>query len=65
MTAESRVQDAREAPGRVVPHQQAHVVPAPSERFGLELGVLDHGAPERPGVRNDDSDLHAAIMPPR
>ena len=27
MTAQSRVQDAREAPGRIVPHQQAHVCP--------------------------------------
>ena len=51
--------DARELPGRVVAHDQAHVVAELLERRGLQLRVLDDRAPERPRERDDDPDLHA------
>ena len=46
-------------PGRVVAHQDLHVVPAGAERARLVLGVLDDPAPVRPGEGDDDADLHA------
>ena len=33
-------------------------MPERAQRGRLELGVLDDGPPERPGVRDDDPDLH-------
>ena len=57
--SDPRVQDARELPRRVVPHDQAHVVAELLERCRLQLRVLDDGAPERPRERDDDPDLHA------
>ena len=44
----ARVQEARELPRRVVPHQDLHVVPAPPQGVGLVLRVLDHPSPVRP-----------------
>ena len=49
----------RELAGRVVRHDEAHLVPARLQRRSLQLGVLDHRPPERPGERHDDADLHA------
>ena len=46
-------------PGRIVAHQDLHVVATPPERCGLVLRVLDDTAPVRPRERNDDADLHA------
>ena len=56
------VERSRELPGRVVPHDQPHVVAPRLEGGGLELGVLDHRAPERPRERHDDADLHARSL---
>ena len=56
--ADPRMQGARELAGRIVPHDQAHVVPPLAERSRLELRVLDDGAPERPRERHDDANLH-------
>ena len=58
VAAVARVQHARELPGRVVAHDRPHLVAEASQRFGLELGVLDDAAPEGPRVRDDDADLH-------
>src|SRR5689334_4330455 len=55
------MQEARELPGRVVPHHDAHVVPAATKRSRLMLGVLDDAAPVRPGEGDDDADLHAGV----
>ena len=55
---EPRMQDAREAPRRVIAHDRSGLDPELAERLCLQLGVLDHGSPERPGVRDDDPDLH-------
>ena len=51
-------------PGRVVAHDRAHVEAEPPQGLCLELGVLHHRTPERPGVRDDDPDLHAASIEP-
>ncbi len=59
---DARVQGARELPRRVVAHHQPHLVPTRLERGRLELGVLDHRAPERPRERHDDADLHAGSL---
>ena len=56
--ADPRMQCTRELAGRIVPHDQAHVVPPLAERSRLELRVLDDGAPERPRERHDDANLH-------
>src|SRR5262245_31061231 len=53
-----RVEDAAEGAGRVVPDQQTGLDPERLERARLRLGVVDDAAAERPGVRNDDADLH-------
>jgi len=45
---EPGVENPREAARRVVAHHEPDVVPDRAERGGLELGVLDHGSPERP-----------------
>lgn len=58
MATEARVEGAREASRRVVAHHEAHVHAETTERVRLELGVLDHCSPERPGVRDDDPDFH-------
>ena len=64
--ADPRVEGTRELPGWVVAHHQAYLVPARLQRFGLELGVLDDGAPERPRERHHDADLHAwSLFTPR
>ena len=47
-------------PGRIVAHDQAHVVAELLERCRLQLRMLDDRAPERPRERDDDPDLHAA-----
>ena len=46
MAADPGVEGARELTRRVVAHHQPYLVPTRLERFGLELGVLDDGAPE-------------------
>jgi hypothetical protein len=58
VTTEARVERAREAARRVVAHDEAHVQAETAERVRLELGVLDHCSPERPGIRDDDPDFH-------
>ena len=45
-------------PGRVVAHDQPHVVAQLLERRRLQLRVLDNRPPERPRERDDDPDLH-------
>ena len=46
VAADPGVEGARELTRRVVTHHQPYLVPTRLERFGLELGVLDDGAPE-------------------
>src|SRR5215217_2605682 len=58
--AETRVQNAREAPRRVVPHDRARLHAQLPEGLRLQLRVLDHRAPEGPRVRDDDPDFHGA-----
>ena len=58
--AGARVEHPRQVPGRVVAHDDLHVVAAAPQRCALVLGVLDHPSPVRPGERHDDADLHAA-----
>ena len=48
MASEPGVEDAREAPRRVVAHHEPDVVSELAKCGGLELGVLDDGSPERP-----------------
>ncbi len=61
-----RVERTRELPGWVIAHHQAYLVSARLQRFGLELGMLDDGAPERPRERHHDADLHAwSLFTPR
>ena len=55
VAAVTRVQHARELPGRVVAHDRLHLAAERAERLRLELGVLDDAAPEGPRVRNDDA----------
>ena len=55
-----RVQGARELARRVVADHVRASTPRRAERLGLELGVLDHGAPEGPRERHDDAHLHGA-----
>ena len=60
VAAEPRVENAREAAGRVVADDRARVDAVPAQRVGLELGVLDHRPPEGPRIGDDDAHLHAA-----
>ena len=60
MTPDTRVQGARELPWRVIRHDQPYLVTAGLQRRRLQLGVLHHGAPERPGERHHNADLHDA-----
>src|SRR5207244_6109396 len=53
-----QLERAREPARRVVADDRPRLYPEPLERVGLELGVLDDGAPEQPRVRDDDADLH-------
>jgi hypothetical protein len=46
--ADPGVQRAGELTRRVVAHDQLHLGAEPPQGGRLELGVLDHGAPERP-----------------
>ena len=46
MATDPGVKSARELTRRVIAHNQPYLVPTRLERFGLELGVLDDGAPE-------------------
>ena len=46
VAADPGVEGARELTRRVVTHHQPYLVPTRLERLGLELGVLDDGAPE-------------------
>ena len=71
---DTRVERARELPGRIVAHHEPHVVAARLERRCLELCVLDDRPPERPRERHDDADLHVGkpnfcagepMVPPR
>jgi hypothetical protein len=48
VASEPGVEDAREAPRRVVAHHEPDVVSELAKCGGLELGVLDDGSPERP-----------------
>ena len=48
VTPEPRMEDTGEASGRVVADHEPNVVPKTPQRSRLELGVLDHGSPERP-----------------
>ncbi len=48
VAAVPRVQRASEGAGRVVADDDPHVEPARAQRLRLELGVLEHGAPEGP-----------------
>ncbi len=62
VTADTGMEDTRELTRRVITHHQPYLVPTRLERFGLELGVLDDGAPERPRERHHDADLHAVSL---
>ena len=62
VAADPGVQGARELTGWVVAHHQPHLVPARLERLGLQLGMLDDRAPERPRERHHDADLHAGSL---
>jgi hypothetical protein len=62
MASEPGVENAREAPRRVVAHHEPDVVSELAKCSGLELGVLDDGSPERPRVRDDDPDFHRAQL---
>ena len=56
--SEPGVENTRKASRRIVADDQAHVEPEPAQSGSLQLRVLDDGSPERPRVRDDDSDLH-------
>ena len=56
--ADTRVQDARELAGRIVAHDQAHVVAELAQGGGLQLRMLHDRAPEGPGERDDDAHFH-------
>src|SRR3954453_3864885 len=58
VAAVSRVEHSRELTRWVVPHDRLHLVPELLQGVGLKLRMLDDAAPEGPGVRNDDPDLH-------
>ena len=53
-----RMEHAREAARRIVPHDRACLEAALLQRLRLQLGMLDDRSPERPGVGDDDPDLH-------
>ena len=68
--AEPRVQEPGERPRRVVANDRPRFDPEPAQCFRLQLGVLDDGAPEGPGERDDDAQLHRGgvygpVWPPR
>ena len=54
------MEHTREAPGRIVADDRARIDAVSPQSVGLQLRVLDHRPPERPGVRDDDAHLHAA-----
>ena len=54
----ARMEDPAEGPGRIVADQQSDPDADVFQGVHLRLGVLDHAAPERPGVWDDDPDLH-------
>ena len=54
-----RVQCVGKPPGRIVADDDPRLDAEPLERAGLVLRVFGDTAPERPGVRDDDPDLHA------
>src|SRR5439155_20139883 len=56
----ARMENAREAPRRVVADDRARMDAVPTQRVGVQLRVLDHHPPEGPGVRDDDAHLHPA-----
>ena len=58
MTTDPRVEHARELARRIVAHDQADLVAKLLECCRLRFRVLDDRAPERPGERDDDPDLH-------
>ena len=60
MPAHARVEVFRQPPGRVVADQDPRVDAEPLEGSGLVVGVLGNAAPERPRIRDNDPDLHAA-----
>ncbi len=53
-----RVQEVREAAGRVVAHEDLRLDAERLERAGLVVRVLLHAAPEGPRVGDDDAYLH-------
>ena len=59
VSARAGMQKPCEPAGRIVAHQDLHVVTPPPERGRLVLRVLDDTAPVRPRERDDDADLHA------
>src|SRR5436309_7789172 len=59
------MQNARELARRVVAHDRLHLAAARAQRVRLELGMLEHAAPEGPGVRNHDPHLHGDHYRPR
>src|SRR5437763_4518327 len=59
------MQDARDLARRFVAHDRLHLAAARAQRVRLELGVLEHAAPEGPGVRNHDPHLHGDHYRPR
>src|SRR3954447_21778217 len=58
VTPKARMQDAREAAGRIVSHDRPRLDAARLERLRLQLDVLDDRSPEGPRVRRHDADLH-------
>ncbi len=60
-----RMEQPRQPPGRVVAHDDPDVVAEPLQRARLMIRVLLDSAPERPGVGDDDPDLHASTLPAR
>ena len=58
VAAVPRVQDARELPGRIVPHDHHTSSARARSASDYSSRVLDDDAPERPPVRHDDPDLH-------
>ena len=57
MPSETRMEDRVKLPGGSLPLTTA-VEPQPTQGGSLRSGVLDDSTPERPRVRDDDTDLH-------